>query len=400
MKKIKIIATFVFVFFVSMINVKAIPVGSSNLDYSSCYAFSDVFKTITTAEGSYYYKYCYRATCSAGVYQKANMVANSAYRCQNGNGTPYTKVSSDGCRSYSGSCNTKNTTYCTKVLLVDCNKSADGSNYGKPTTTTKKTTTKRTTTKKTTTRRTTTTKRITTTSKKTQTGGVPTTTKRPGTIETPTTDNRGNTNIKKITINGNDAKYVEGKTVYTLQLPEGLESVDVVVELEDERTKYTVEGNNDIPNTEHDIIVKVTAMDGTEKAITYNVVRYTSESDDCTLANIYMENYALDFSKNNYDYKLSLPKNVTSLDLEVVPSDEVFATYEIKGNEKLRNNSKVQIFVTAQNKKECVYTIKIKKGSDTWKYVVLIILLVGALGTSVYFLFKYLKKSKGKYKYE
>lgn len=373
----------------------SVPTASSNISYSQCLAFSDAFRTISDAMGgTYYYKWCYRATCSYGVYNKANMVANYGYRCQNGNGTPYTNVTSDGCKSYSGSCNTSNSTYCTKVTYIDCNRTSSGAPYQGGTTTTKKTTTTTTTARisKTTTKKTTTTKRTTT--KKTTT--IPTST-------TSTTTARpisNNTNIKNLTINKTEIGYKNSKDTYTIKLPYDVSSVDVFVELEDERSTYEVTGNSEMPNEEHQIKIVVTAESGEKRTVTINVKRYTTESNDCNLANIYIEDYSLDFSKNVYDYKLKLPKNVTSLDLEVVVSDEENATYEIQGNEKLKNNSKVVIEVKAEDGTLCYYTIKIKKSSNAWKYIVLIVLLLGALITASVFLYRYLKKSKGKYKYE
>ena len=88
------------------------------------------------------------------------------------------------------------------------------------------------------------------------------------------------------------------------------------------------------------------------------------------------------------------------MDIVVVPTQELSATYEIRGNENLKNKSVIDIVVLSADGNECNYQIKVKKNSNTWKYVLLILLLIGALATAVYFLYKYLKKSKGKYKYE
>lgn len=127
---------FVIVFMVSLFSYKmftteasSIPVASNNLSYSDCSAFADIFKTIPETSGSYYYKYCYRATCTNGVYNKANMVSNSGYRCQNGNFDPYINVSSDGCADYEGECSENTSTYCTKVVYIDCEKTSSGDYY-------------------------------------------------------------------------------------------------------------------------------------------------------------------------------------------------------------------------------------------------------------------------------
>ena len=147
-------------FFLTMGSVTAatIPKATSKTDYSTCIAFSDGFKNIAT---DYYYKYCYRASCSANVWNKADMTGVNGYRCSNGNGTPYTKVTSDGCSGYTGSCSKNGEgAYCTKVVYVDCDRVAGGGTYVSPNrpttaqTTTSRTvvTTKTPTTKKTTTK--------------------------------------------------------------------------------------------------------------------------------------------------------------------------------------------------------------------------------------------------------
>ena len=407
MKKLRLFGIFILSLVMVLPSVSAAgPTASSSLDYSRCMAFSDTFKTITLNEGDYYYKSCYRATCSHNVYLKANMVATSAYRCQNGNGNPYTQVTSDGCKAYSGSCGNNNTTYCTKVEYVDCNRTSSGAKFENKTTkpattlttrrTTKATTTtKKTTTKKSTTKKNTTTKKTTTTTRRT------TTTKATTTRTTTTIKGKSdNTNVKKLLINGVDIGYQNSKSNYAIKLPTEETSVDVTVELEDEKAKYEIKGDKDIPEENAEIVITVTAENKSQREIKINVGRYSGENNECNLANIYNEQYNIDFSRTVYDYKLTLPKNVNSLDLEIVPVDQENATYEILNNENLKNKSKIEIIVTAQSGDTCTYTITIKKDSNTWKYVVLIIILVAVLGVSIYFLYKYLKKSKGKYKYE
>ncbi len=437
MKKTRILILFVlcFISFSTAANAANVgPHASSSTDYATCMQFADGFKLITYNEGYYYYKSCWRATCSNGSYNVANMVQNYGYQCQNGNRTPYFYVTSDGCVSYKGSCGTKNSTYCTRVYYVDCNRTSSGNPYTTKTTTrstssrvtlpsssakptTKSTSTKKTTssTKKTTTKSSTkkTTTKSTTSSKKT------TTTRRGGIIITPTTssttssttsitlptsaNNSKSTDVKTISINDRKINVTNTKNDYGIKLPEGINNVDVEVELEYESAHYTVTGNenipDEIPKEGVDIVVTIIGADTEKREITINVKRLINESNDCHLANIYIEDYLDDFSKNVMDYTIKIPKNVKSLNPEVVTSDDG-ATYEIDGDENLKNNSKIKIEVTAENGEVCVYTITVKKESNTWKYILIIMLLLIILGIAGILLMKYLKKSKGTYKYE
>jgi hypothetical protein len=406
MKKVKLIIL-IMSFFVFTSNVFAdTPTGSSSLSYSACSTFADGYKTIDSvngARGEYYYKTCKRATCEYGVYRTVNMAVSSGYRCNNGNGTPYVKVTSDGCSSYTGTCNTSsNATYCTTVTYVDCQRSADGSAYSTVTTTTRvitEATTTKATTKKTTT---TTTRKSTTKKSTTSTVYLTTTTTEPTTTTTTTTTRKisSNTNLSTLVIAGTDVKVDNNKDSYTIKIPEGITSIDIEATAEDEYTTIEIVGNDNLVDEEGIISINITAEDGTKRTVTLNVKRYSGDNDDCTLANIYINDYPLDFDKNIKEYTLTLPKKVKSLDIEVVPTDELNAKYEINGNEKLKNNSVIDIVVVSENGTKCNYSIKISKNNNTWKYIVLIILLIAALIVSTLILYKYLKKSKGRYKYE
>lgn len=398
MKKSLIFIIGIFMFASS--TVLAAPTGSSGISFGECYRFADGFKTIGTNEGSYYYKYCYRATCgSDSKYSLDPMTTLSSYRCENGNYDPYSQITSDGCSKYSGTCKQGSNPYCTRVEFVDCNRKKDGSAYSNggtvtPTQPSNNTTTtpsnnKTTTTKASSGRKTTTTRRAITTG-----FTAPTTT------TTTTVQISNNNNIKSIKINNQDIRYKADKDTYSLKLPYDMANIDVTVELESKRATYEVVGNTNMPNEDTVVKVIVTAENGDKREVTFNVTRYSVETSDCTLANIYIEDYDIEFSKNKYEYALTLPKNVKSLDIVVVPTQEQSATYEIRGNESLKNKSVIDIIVLSADGNECNYQIKIKKTSNTWKYVLLIILLTGALGTAIYFLYKFLKKSKGKYKYE
>lgn len=394
-----------FVLIISMLLVTttvnaAVPVASNNLDATTCKRFAEGFQTINAkdgARGDYYYKSCYRYDCTYGVYNRVNMTNSSGYRCNNGNGNPYVTISSSGCKNYTGTCNTTNAYYCTTVEYIDCQKNADGSTYAQstqPTTAVRPTTT--------TSRKPTTTKRPTTTRK-------PTTTKNNNTT-VPTTDNpttapteakkSNNCDLKRLSIFETEIKVDNKKSNYTIKAPYDITSLDIVAEPADEKATVEITGNENLPNEEAKVNINITAEDGTKRTVTITVKRYNGENNDCTLANIFIEDYPLDFDKNTLNYTLKLPKSTKTLDLEVVPTDELNAKYEIKGNEKLKDNSKIEIIVVAQDGTKCNYTIKVKKANNTWKYIILIILLVAALITSSYFLYKYLKKSKGKYKYE
>ena len=375
--------------------------GSYGMSANECIAFSDYFKMLT---GTYEYKYCYRAACStSGTWNIANMSAGSGYRCANGNAEPYTKWTSDGCTKFTGSCTLTSGVYCTKVLTVNCDKKKDGSNYGSPTQSSSdvgkptKTVTAKPTQSQTKTRAT-----------KTGTSKIPTpvtSDKATSEVTRPDVDTEpvksNNLNIKYITINGTDLKYINGYDEYTIKLAYGVTELEVLVSTEDEKTVTYVEGAYNMPDEDTTINIKVVAEDQSEKNIKINVKRYTGESGDCNLANIAITDYELkDFDKNNYVYNLKINRKTKSLYMDIIPSDPLHATVEVLGNNNLVNNPVVTINVKAENGKLCTYNITIKKTSGVWIPVVIVIIIAGVLIALGYFIYRYIKRSKDQYQYE
>lgn len=403
MKKIKIIMLMLIAMFGFTSVVKAgTPIGSSDMSIGECLAFSDAFKTIARNEGQYYYKTCYRAACSSnGKYALVNNVMISGYRCANGNYDPYHKVVSNGCAKYTGTCDPKRTPYCTSVELVDCNKNSNGTAFVESTTKPIVTTTTKCTNPITrTVAKTTTTKKAVKTTKKASDITIPATTT---TTTTTTTIIRksNNTNIKKIMFNSEVQNFNNKKNEYPLPIPAGVDDVLIEVELEDPKASFVIEGDTNIANNEpRDIKIIVTAEDGTTKVVTFHMSRAGYKANDCSLAQIFIKDYPIEFASNNYAYNLKLPKEVKTLDIEVIPTTSIGTKYSIENNENLKHKSVIDILVVSQDGTECNYKIQISKDNNTWKLVVLIVIVIAGLVAAVIFLFKYLKKSKGKYKYE
>lgn len=352
------------------------------------------------------FTYCYQLFCSSNTYKSQKVSTSYLIQpvCSNGNTDYFSTPKSTPYDNYIGkSCGLgSEDIYYNQTVTIDCTRKRDGSAYIPPTTTKKpqvpvipQTTFDSNTTKAPTT---TTTKKQNQTTQRVTFETIPVTTTTTAVTKPEVTIS--STAIKKITINGIDTKYKSSKSVYDLKVPYGMSEVDVEVTLEDATSQVIVIGNTDMPDDDHSIHIIVTAENGETREVTFNIIRYTTLSNDCSLANIYSKSYNLDFTKSKKDYTLKVEKNVSSIDFEIIPTDEENATFTVSGNEKLRNKSVITIDVIAEDGTSCKYTIKIKKDSNTWKYILAIVLLVGVLATSSILLYRYLKKSKGKYKYE
>ena len=216
-----------------------------------------------------------------------------------------------------------------------------------------------------------------------------------------------NTKIKKLIVDSfilEDKKkgYLE-KTEYEVNIPMGIRDVDVKVTLVDKEATYTVTGNNDIPDGEgHVIVIEVVAADGVTKQNTVlKVVRTDKDYDNCYAQNIKSDIVSFEFDKKLMDYEVTIAKNVRTLDLDVILANVDSQTYEITGDESLKNNSKIAfIGPLLLNYNDGMVQNTGGEPSNTWKYIIIIILIIAAIVAGVYFFLKYLKKSKGTYKYE
>ena len=211
-----------------------------------------------------------------------------------------------------------------------------------------------------------------------------------------------NANIKAITVNKKSIGYKSSKDEYKFKVSYGSSGVNVEVELEDENATYKVEGNDNFndENETETITITVTAADGeTTNTVKLIAEKYKPSETDCTLANIYVKDYAISYEKNTFDYSLTLGKDVNNLDIETVKQYDG-QIVQVNGNEKLKNKSKIVIEVESPSGDICTYTIKVKKNSSVGKYIVIIVILLIALGVAGYFLYRYINKSNGLYKYE
>ena len=211
-----------------------------------------------------------------------------------------------------------------------------------------------------------------------------------------------NTNIKLVLINKVSLNYKSSRTEYNFNVAYGIKNVSVDVELEDSKATYVVEGNTNFDDEKpvEDITITVTAADGeTQKVITVHAEKFKPSETDCTLANIYIKDYSLNYDKNTFEYTLTLGKDVTSLDIDTIKQYDN-QMVNVTGNEKLKNKSKILVEVESPNGDICKYEIKIKKNTSVLKYFIIILVLLISLGVAGYFLYRYINKSNGLYKYE
>lgn len=207
-----------------------------------------------------------------------------------------------------------------------------------------------------------------------------------------------------------DIEFDKDVTIYTLTVPYDTESVILSGGLED--VLSSVDGLIEYELTENNTvaIINVTAEDGSVKTYTVYIIKEAAPvttkpvvyyySSNSYLKSLEVEGYEIEFDKYTNEYKITVPYDVTSLDISAL-AEHYGARVEITGNEKFEvGENTVTITVTAENgstreyklivdkedKKEVVTTTE--DSSNTAEKVVIIILIILVVLGLLYLIFK------------
>lgn len=211
-----------------------------------------------------------------------------------------------------------------------------------------------------------------------------------------------NNNLKNITISEGTLVFNKDITEYKTTVPYDTKNISVTGTLEDTKAKLEVIGDNTLKVGKNTFILKVTAENGSIKEYKIIVTRLEKEkiitSDKISVLEI--EGHEINFYPDNMNYNLTT--NDKKLNIKVTTQDPK-ATYEIEGNENLKNGSIVTITVTDQNKSRRIYQINIKNSLETScsnnseddeNNKILIILLVISIAANVFLVIKLKKDQK------
>jgi hypothetical protein len=145
---------------------------------------------------------------------------------------------------------------------------------------------------------------------------------------------------------------------YTINVDNSVSSINI--EATPESIDATVSGNTnyELKSGINIIQVKVIAADGKTENI-YNINIYREKNSNPYLENIIIDGYTLDpvFDKETTDYFITIPKDVTKLDINVVPEEDT-TTYKMSGNLNLiKAQNEIVITSIAEDKSFKVYHI-------------------------------------------
>lgn len=188
--------------------------------------------------------------------------------------------------------------------------------------------------------------------------------------------------LKKLQITNTQLEFQKEKYFYQLSVENNISKVEVIAEPEDSKAHITMEKEETLKIGDNTIKIIVTAEDGTQIIYHIQITRKEKMSNDATIKELLIKKYNLNFKSNKYNYKLKIQQE-NQLDIKIVLNDEK-ANYKIKGNKNLKNNSLIEIIVTAEDNTQKIYSIKIIKEeiktnisiSDTIKIIPSIIFII------------------------
>lgn len=355
MKKLNKIITFMLVFMLFGFNVQA---ASANLSVSKSSIYvGDSFNAIVKANG----------VAAWNIHISASGPVSGCKLDQ----ADATADALDTNKTFNVTCKSTGEGTITVTLKGDVTSSNDGKpvklSSSKEVTVNKKTTT--TTTKK---------KTTSTTTKKTTTKKTTTTT------TTKKVEKNNDATLKNIVVDGYDIKFSSNTYEYTINVKNNVNKLNLNISKNNDKSNYEIIGNDKLVNGENNVIIKVTAEDGTIKEYKIKVIKEKENivSNNLTLNNIKIDNYELNFYKDNYEYNLKI-NNEEKLNISVDINSNL--KYEISGNTNLKNGSQITIKVTDSNE-ESIYKINIKKDESStlniWTiisiicFIIIIVLLI------------------------
>lgn len=180
-------------------------------------------------------------------------------------------------------------------------------------------------------------------------------------INRPDTRNT-NAYLKELTINGEKINFEKDIVEYIYTVGNSITSLDIEAVAELETSKVTITGDKDLVVGKNKIIITVEAEDESKKEYKIIVTRDEIDRSELYLETLQIEGYDIDFSKEKFDYNLTI-KDEKTLIIDAIPESEDYSI-EILGNSDLKNGSIIKIIITDEDNNTNIYKIKINVESN------------------------------------
>jgi len=170
----------------------------------------------------------------------------------------------------------------------------------------------------------------------------------------------------KVDVEGLNPTFNKNTYIYTLSISSEVNSLKVTASTNHSKAKYSVTGNTNLKNGDNNVLITVTAENGSTK--TYKII--VTKAEDPQKANAYLTNIVLDnatlneeFVRETMDYTVAnVTHDVTKLQISAFPENSK-ATVKIEGNDELKvGENIIKILVTAEDGRTTkAYTIKLNR---------------------------------------
>lgn len=191
-----------------------------------------------------------------------------------------------------------------------------------------------------------------------------------------------------------DFKFNPNIYEYNLEVDPKISSINLNIQLDDSNLSLVKNYGNrtiTIEDGDNPVIIKIKNNNGEVKTYVINITKLLSnKSANCYLKSLSIDKYDLRFNKKVKIYNLQIKKSTKKLDITALTEDAK-STFNIIGNEELKNGSIVKIIVKAENGSSFTYQLQIAHKKSN-------LILNLACGTLIVVLFGIINELFKKYK--
>ena len=179
--------------------------------------------------------------------------------------------------------------------------------------------------------------------------------------------------LKSLSVDGYtlSPSFSANNTSYSIKVPSNVSSINLSAISNSDKAKIEGIGNVSLTGNVTNVVVKVTAEDGTVKSYNIKIERESStvKSSDATLKTLDVSGYTLipGFKSNVNTYSIKVKNNITGLNVKAIANSDK-ASVSISGNKNWKEgNNTITIKVTAEDGSVNNYIVNVERESSESK---------------------------------
>ncbi len=183
-----------------------------------------------------------------------------------------------------------------------------------------------------------------------------------------------NNNLKDLTLSTGNITFDKNNLNYNVTVEYEIEKLTINATPEDQKAKVTYQKENTLKVGENKITITVEAENKSTKNYTITVTRKEEGkklSNVSSLSSLYIDGKQITLNENQTEYTYQTTQ--TAANVKATPTDPN-ANITIIGNNSIKDDSIIQVIVTAEDQSTTIYKIKIEKKED--KNNTLLIILI------------------------